>query len=225
QLRIQLRRFDLLNIDLNLFALRHLRNFLSHLLDFGAFASDDDAGTRRENSYPNRIPRSFDHDLRNRGEQQLLLHVIANLDVAVQKLRHLLRGCVPARPPVTVHAQSKSNWINFLSHKISLAVPSSRVPQSRDRGIPPRYLKDNFPGILRLRYAPLRMTVHCYFFPFFAARFAGFSAFASTAPSAFASPVFFFAAFCAVLRVSRVSILISSVSTIRMWLLRFKIRL
>src|SRR4030095_11006685 len=94
----------------------------------GAFASDDDAGTRRENGYPNRIPRPFDHDFRNRGEQKLLLHVIANLDIAVQKLRHLLRGCIPARPPIAVHTQSKSNRINFLSHKIYFALtPSSRA--------------------------------------------------------------------------------------------------
>src|SRR6266496_141477 len=64
------------------------------------------------------------------------------------------------------------------------------------------------------------------FFAFFGACFACFSAFAlANSPSAFASPVFFFAAFCAAFRVSRVSILISSVSTIRMWLLRFKMRL
>jgi hypothetical protein len=30
----------------------------------------------------------------------------------------------------------------------------------RSRGIPLRYLKDYFPGILRLRFASLRMTIH-----------------------------------------------------------------
>src|SRR5258708_24839307 len=105
--------------------------------------------------------RPLNNDFRNGGVVKLLLHGIANLDIAVQKLRHLLRGCVPTRPPVAVHAQSKSNWINFLSHKT-------------------------------------------YFFPFLA-RFPDFSAFASVAPlPVFDSLAFFFAAFCAAFRVSRV---------------------
>src|SRR5207253_7403262 len=90
--------------------------------------------------------------------------------------------------------------INLIS-SLNARHPERKCQSGSDRGIPPRNLKANFPGILRFRYAPLRMTVHCYFFPFFA-RF-GFSAFASAAPpSVFASPPFFFAAFCAAFRVS-----------------------
>src|SRR5207247_9444775 len=62
-------------------------------------------------------PRPLDHNLRNRSELQLLLHIIPNLQVAVQKRRKFLRRSVPARPPVTIHAQAKPRWINFLSHK------------------------------------------------------------------------------------------------------------
>jgi len=65
------------------------------------------------------------------------------------------------------------------------------------------------------------MTVHSYFFGFLGARVFGLSPFAfAGSPSAFPSDAFFFAAFCSAFRVSRVSILISSVKTMRMWLLR-----
>src|SRR4029077_19643956 len=64
-----------------------------------------------------RIPRALDHDLRDGCELQLLLHVSANRKIAVKTGRQFLRRRVPARPPITVHAESESNRINFLSHK------------------------------------------------------------------------------------------------------------
>src|SRR5205814_10663325 len=36
----------------------------------------------------------------------------------MQKRRQLLRRGVPARAPVAIHTKAKSNWINFLSHKL-----------------------------------------------------------------------------------------------------------
>src|SRR4051794_5849046 len=76
ELRVELRRLDLLNVDLDLLALRHLRNLFGHLLDLGAFASDDDARPGGVNGHTNRIPGALDDDLRDRCELQLLLHVI-----------------------------------------------------------------------------------------------------------------------------------------------------
>src|SRR6266480_480917 len=105
---------------------RHLRNFFRHLLDLRAFASDDDARTCRENCNANTVPRAFDHNFRNRGELQLLLHITANLQIAMQKRRQLLRRGVPARAPVAIHTKAKSNWINFLSHKLLFRFLSRR---------------------------------------------------------------------------------------------------
>src|SRR5260370_13728472 len=64
------------------------------------------------------MPCAFDHNFRDCGVLQLLLHVSANLKIAVQKRGQLLRRRVPARTPVAIHAESESNRINFLSHKI-----------------------------------------------------------------------------------------------------------
>src|SRR6185437_16360103 len=52
ELSIELRRFDLLDIDLDLFSLRHLRDLFGHLLDFRAFTADHDSRTSSVNRYP-----------------------------------------------------------------------------------------------------------------------------------------------------------------------------
>src|SRR5205085_8477003 len=55
-------------------------------------------------------------------ELKFPLHVIANLNVTVQKFRHLLWRRIPARSPVAVYPQSESNRINFLTHNKPLVV-------------------------------------------------------------------------------------------------------
>ena len=90
--------------------LRHLRDLLGHLLDFGAFASDHDAGTRGVDGHADAVPGALDDDLRDGGELQLLLHVVANLDVASAEMpatpggRHTSanasRGSPPRRKPI-----------------------------------------------------------------------------------------------------------------------------
>ena len=47
ELRLEFRRLDFLDVDLDLLALRHLRDLLGHLLDLGAFAADHDARDAR----------------------------------------------------------------------------------------------------------------------------------------------------------------------------------
>src|SRR5947207_10275851 len=92
-----------------------------HLLDLGAFAADHNPGTRRVNRHPDAVPGPLDHDLRDGGKLELLLHIIANLKIAVEKSRHFLGRGVPLRTPVAVHPETKTNWINFLSHKLFFA--------------------------------------------------------------------------------------------------------
>src|SRR6266566_383636 len=127
QLCIQLRRLDLLDVDLDLLALRHFRDLFRHLFDLRAFAADHDPGTGGENRHANAVPRPLDHDLRDGGELQFFLHIAANFQIAMQKRRQFLRRSVPARTPVAVHAQAKPNWINFLSHKNQCLIPSEII--------------------------------------------------------------------------------------------------
>src|SRR5205814_608331 len=85
ELCVEFRRFDFLDIDLHLFALGHLGNFFGNLLDLCALSSDHNPGTRGVDGHPNGIPRALNHNFRNGRELQLLLHIISNLQVAVQK--------------------------------------------------------------------------------------------------------------------------------------------
>ncbi len=87
ELCIEFGGLDLLDVDLDLLALRHLRDLFGHLLDFGAFASDHDPGTRSVNGHANAVPGALDDDLGDRRKLQLLLHVIADLDIAMEKSR------------------------------------------------------------------------------------------------------------------------------------------
>src|SRR5262245_50207825 len=73
ELRVELRGFDLLNVDFDLFALGHPRNLFRHLLDLGPFAPDHDTGARRVNGHANAVPGALDDDLRDRRKLQLLL--------------------------------------------------------------------------------------------------------------------------------------------------------
>src|SRR6187455_812111 len=72
------------------------------------------------NGHANGIPRPLDHNFRDCRKLQLLLHVIADLQIIVQKRREFLRRRVPARAPVPIHVQAKADWINFLSHIFTL---------------------------------------------------------------------------------------------------------
>src|SRR5262245_33357463 len=85
QLCVELRRLDFLDIDLHLLAVGHLGNFLRHLFDFRALPSDHNSRTRSMNGYANGIPCALDHNFRDRCKLQLFLHVIANLQIIVQK--------------------------------------------------------------------------------------------------------------------------------------------
>src|SRR4029077_16792195 len=128
QLRVDLRRLDFLDVNLHLFAVGHLGNFFRHLLDFRALASDHNSRTRSVNGYANGIPRPLDHNFRDCRKLQLLLHVVANLQIIVQKRGEFLRRSVPARAPVAIHVQAEADWINFLSHIFIVIVSWSSEP-------------------------------------------------------------------------------------------------
>src|SRR4029077_15318270 len=116
--------------DLHLLAVGHLGNFFRHLLDFRALASDHNSRTRRVNGYANGIPRPLDHNFRDCRKLQLLLHVVANLQIIVQKRGEFLWRSVPARAPVAIHIQAEPDWINFLSYIFIVIVSSSLEPAS-----------------------------------------------------------------------------------------------
>src|SRR5437773_2717348 len=53
QLRVEFRRLDFLDVDLDLLAFGHLGNFLGHLFDLCALSAANNAGTRSMNGHPN----------------------------------------------------------------------------------------------------------------------------------------------------------------------------
>src|SRR4029077_10528771 len=139
---------------------------------------------------------------------QLLLHVIANLQIVVQKRGEFLRRGVPARSPVAIHIQAEPNWINFLSHNVATSLPTWCHPK-RNRRIPR--------PSSTLRLAQNDSSSLTYLFDFllvFLSDFpsAGTNPVASLLISFFAA---FFSSFRLAFRVSRVSIAISSESTMR----------
>src|SRR5262249_41447287 len=81
ELSVEFWRLDFLDIDLDLFALGHFRNFFRHLFDLSALSSDYDPRPRGVNGHANGIPRPLDHNLRDGCELQFFLYVITNLQV------------------------------------------------------------------------------------------------------------------------------------------------
>src|SRR5262249_34612994 len=129
QLRVELRTLNLLDVDVDL-AVDELLQLVAELVDLGALASDDDAGTGGVDVDAHLVRGALDVDLRDPGVGEALLQVIAELEVAMQRLGVGLAG-EPARVPRLVESQPKSVRVYFLTQG------SLRYFRARARPLPP----------------------------------------------------------------------------------------
>ena len=86
------------------------------LVDFSAFAADDDPGTCSENGDTAATRGAFDQYLWNGGGFELLLEQFADLAILSEELAEFLFTRVPLGAPIASDRDSKTDWICFLSH-------------------------------------------------------------------------------------------------------------
>src|SRR5207244_12036757 len=106
ELRVELRALDLLDVDVNL-AVDELLQLIAELVDLGALASDDDAGTRGIDVDAHLVRSALDVDLRDSGVGEALFQIIAKLEIAMKRLGVSLPR-KPAGVPRLVETEPKS---------------------------------------------------------------------------------------------------------------------
>src|SRR6266436_177873 len=107
-----------LNVNVH-FALGALLHVLLELIDFRAFASDDDARTSCENPHHQFVGGPFDFDGADARGLQLFFQFLAQLHIFMKQFSVIATG-VPARLPRLVVAEAESVWMRFLSHGFPL---------------------------------------------------------------------------------------------------------
>src|SRR6185369_3046563 len=85
ELRVELRTLDLLDVDVDL-TVDELLQLVAELVDFSALASDDDSRARRIDVDAHLVRRALDVDLRDSGVRKTLLQILAELQIAMQRL-------------------------------------------------------------------------------------------------------------------------------------------
>src|SRR5439155_2157177 len=105
-----------LNIAVH-FALGALLHFLLQLVDFRAFAADDDSRTRGINAHHQFVRGAFDIDRADSRALQPVLQLASQLHVFVQQVGVVAVG-VPARLPRLVVAEAESVGVRLLSHSV-----------------------------------------------------------------------------------------------------------
>src|SRR4029453_17527778 len=94
-----------------------LGELLTQLLDVGALLADDQAGARGMDGDAALLVRALDDALGDRRLLQLVLQVLADLDVLVQQVAVLASVGEPARIPRAVDAEAQADRIDFLAHQ------------------------------------------------------------------------------------------------------------
>src|SRR6185503_10109246 len=116
ELGVQLRLVDLLDRDKHFTPGLH-RQIALELVDLSALATDDDSRSRRVDDDLQAIRGPLDIDVRHAGACKTLLQIALQLQILEQKLAKLLFG-KPMRVPILVVAESKTVWMNFLTHNL-----------------------------------------------------------------------------------------------------------
>src|SRR5215212_3462110 len=93
------------------------RQVALELVDLGALAADDDSGSRSVDDDLQAIRGPFDIDVRYPRARKAVLEIAFKPQIFKQKLAELLFG-KPVRVPVFVVAESKTVWMNFLTHNL-----------------------------------------------------------------------------------------------------------
>src|SRR4051794_17329721 len=94
-----------------------LGNLLAQLVDVGALLADHDAGARRMDGHAALLVRTLDHDPGDRRLLQLLVQHLADFDILVQQLAVFVLAGEPTGIPRPVDAETKSDWIDLLTHR------------------------------------------------------------------------------------------------------------
>jgi hypothetical protein len=87
------------------------------VLDVFALLADNTRRAGTEDGNPCVLCRALDDDAANGCVRQLLLQVVANLNVFLEHLRKVLAVGIPAGSPVTRDRKTKSGRMNLLSHR------------------------------------------------------------------------------------------------------------
>src|SRR5579862_317659 len=115
ELRIQFGLADLLDVHVH----RHAHEALQRVakaLDVLALLADHHARTRRVDRDARVLRRTLDDDLAHGGVRELLLEVLADLDVLGEHPREVLGVRVPLRAPVSIHREAEAGRVDLLSH-------------------------------------------------------------------------------------------------------------
>jgi hypothetical protein len=128
QLGIDFGMFDFNDVNVDLFA-GHAAEFFLELVDFGAFAADNDAGASSKNSNAAAICGALDQDLGHRSGLEFLFELLTNVAVFSQELAEFLFGGEPLGTPVAIDGDAEADWIGFLAHNLKNREPEIRNPK------------------------------------------------------------------------------------------------
>src|SRR5438067_5203201 len=115
ELGIQLGLADLLDVHVD----RHAHQLLQRVpqaLDVLALLADDHTRTRRVDRDARVLGGALDDDLADGRVRELLLQVLAHLDVLGEHAREILGVREPLGAPVAVHRKAEADRIDLLSH-------------------------------------------------------------------------------------------------------------
>src|SRR5689334_2066837 len=115
ELGVQLGLADLLDVHVHRHAHQALQR-VAKALDVLALLADHHARARREDGDARVLGGALDHDLAHGRVRELLLQVLADLDVLGEHAREVLGVRVPLRSPVAVHREAKAGRVDLLSH-------------------------------------------------------------------------------------------------------------
>src|SRR6185369_14352163 len=115
QLRIDFRFPNLLDVEADV-ATHHLSQIGPQRLDVLALLADDHARTRAVDGDARVLRGALDRDLAHRRVPELLLQVLADLDVFLQCRPEVLAVREPLGRPVPRHREAESCRMYFLSH-------------------------------------------------------------------------------------------------------------
>src|SRR5207244_4794536 len=113
ELRVELRALDLLDVDVDL-AVDQLLQLVAQLVHLRPLAPDDDARPRGVDVDAHLVGGALDVDLRDSGVGETLLQIVAELQIAMQRLGVGLPR-EPAGVPRLVESEPKSVRVYFLT--------------------------------------------------------------------------------------------------------------
>ena len=115
ELGVGLGMLDLDDIDVDFFA-GHAAELFLELIDFSAFAADDDTGASGENGDAATVGGALDEDLGHGSRLELLLKQLADIAVFSEELAEFLFAGEPFGTPVAIYCDAQTDRIGFLSH-------------------------------------------------------------------------------------------------------------